>query len=181
MVRMWQKCGRDVVVVWWRCGGDVVRIWCISLIGSLQITIDITISCVEIHYKYQPKKYHKFSVIFTIIMKKTEPIFIVYLYHTNTTIIRDVQSKGGISKKGVRYNSKPPYQHLMLPVNGPRIPGQMPMHEKGLVRVHICPRSPRRTCWRNWLVRGEWQRQVMCTNALPTILGESGILMQRLL
>jgi hypothetical protein len=74
----------------------VVRIWCISLIGSPQITIDITIditiSCVDIHYKYQPKKYHKFSVIFTIIMKKTELIFIMNNIIQKTTIIRDIST-----------------------------------------------------------------------------------------
>ena len=60
-------------------------------------------------------------------------------------------------KKGCLYNSK----------TGSRIAGQMPMHKKGLVRVHIPgangPRSPRMKCWRNWLVRRKWQRQVLHT------------------
>ena len=56
-----------------------------------------------------------------------------------------------------------------------KIAGQMPIHKEGSVRVHVPgangPRSPRTKCWRNWLARGKWQRQVLHTKC--TLSGES--------
>jgi len=136
----------------------VVSSWWISTNVVIFVVIFVAIYIVNYSIQTTTNYHHMY--------KRTESTKTHHIRQVYDKYMTGIRQKYG--KKGCMYNSE----------TGSRIDGQMPMHKKGLVRVHIPgangPRSPRMKCWRNWLGSGKWQRQVLCTKC--TLSGESQLL-----